>query len=147
MKKNIKINQVFNNSPIKVKIENYNLIRETNESFFTFQIDIDNQKFIYNFQYSGNPILDCLILNFNEKNINFILEQFNDILSNNEYFYSNDKSYVKNPQNYKFSLLKEWFLLIKEYSLSINKIVTSNTSNSLISKNIINNESIKNNLV
>ena len=42
-------------------------------------IDVDHKKFIYEFCYSGNPILDCIILNFNEKNMLSIIDQYGDI--------------------------------------------------------------------
>lgn len=121
-----------NNSFIKIKIDKYSFIKETNESIFIFCVTIDQQKFIYDFKYPGNPILDCLILNLNDKSIYNVIEQLNFIL-NSSYFYQNLPEKIENIQNEsnlnfscstnyleKFNHLKIWLNLIEKLYININ---------------------------
>ena len=118
---------------VKLKIIEYILIHETKESKFIFRIDIDQQKFINEFTYSGNPVLDCIILNFNDKNLGYVINQLDYIYSsrlndfiNNSYFpekteftkvIETSKSVNSNPQLKKFLQIKHWVSLIYNYHL------------------------------
>ena len=118
---------------VKLKIIEYMLIHETKESKFIFRIDIDQQKFINEFTYSGNPVLDCIILNFNDKNLGYVINQLDYIYSsrlndfiNNSYFpekteftkvIETSKSVNSNPQLKKFLQIKHWVSLIYNYHL------------------------------